>query len=80
MPIFAVLLMPVFVGVLPELLPDVIADVFAFIPTVAMEKVLRISFSGSVALSQVGPSLAIISMYTLILLGVLRWVLQRSDR
>jgi len=80
MPIFAVLLIPVFVGILPGLLPDTVQDIISFIPSVAMEKVLRISFSGSVVLSQVGPALVIISAYTLFLFVVLRWVVQRSDR
>jgi ABC-type Na+ efflux pump permease subunit len=80
MPVFGVLLLPVFVGILPELLPESVLRIFSMIPTVAMEKVLRISFSESVAISQVGPSLGTISIFTLLLLAGVRWKLQRSDR
>ena len=80
MPVFAVLLIPVFIGILPRLLPQTVLDILGFIPTLAMEKVIRTSFSETVAFSQVGPSLAIISVYTLLLFVALRWALQRSDR
>ena len=80
MPVFGLFLIPVFIGILPRLLPERVLDIISFIPTVAMEKVIRISFSESVALSQVGPLLAIISVYIPLLLVGVRWALQRSDR
>jgi ABC-2 type transport system permease protein len=80
MPVFAVLLIPVFIAILPRLLPQKVLDVLALIPTVAMEKVIRTSFSETVAFSQVGLSLAIIAGYALLLFVILRWALQRSDR
>jgi ABC-type Na+ efflux pump permease subunit len=80
MPVFAVLLLPVFIGILPGLLPEGILKIFSLIPTVAMEKVLRTSFSGRFALSQVGLPLLILSFYTILLLAAVRWALQRSDR
>jgi ABC-2 type transport system permease protein len=80
MPIFAVLLIPVFIAILPRLLPQKVLDILAFIPTIAMEKLIRTSFSGTVAFSQIGLSLAIIAGYALLLFVLLRWVLKRSDR
>jgi ABC-2 type transport system permease protein len=80
MPVFAVLLIPVFIAILPRLLPQKVLDILAFIPTIAMEKVVRTSFTRDVALSQVGPSLVIIFVFTLLLFVVIRGALQRSDR
>jgi ABC-2 type transport system permease protein len=80
MPIFAVLLIPVFIAILPRLLSQKVLDILALIPTIAMEKVIRTSFTGSVAFSQVGPSLVIIFIYTLLILVGVRWVVERSDR
>ncbi len=80
MPVFAVLLLPVFIGILPELLPEVILKVFSFVPTVAMEKVIRTSFAGHYVPSQVGLQLLILSVYAVLILAAVRWALQRSDR
>jgi ABC-2 type transport system permease protein len=80
MPVFAVLLIPVFIGILPGLLPETVLDILGLIPTVAMEKVIRTSFTESVTFSQVGPSLAIMAAWTLLFFVLLVWILQRSDR
>ena len=80
MPVFAVLLIPVFIAILPRLLPQKVLDILAFIPTIAMEKVIRTSFSETVAFSQIGLPLAIIAGYALLLFVILRWALQRSDQ
>lgn len=80
MPVFAVLLIPVFIAILPRLLPQKVLDVLAFIPTIAMEKVIRTSFSETVAFSQVGLPMVILSGWTLLLFVFLGWKLQRSDR
>jgi ABC-type Na+ efflux pump permease subunit len=80
MPVFAVFLMPVFVGILPRLLPDNVLNILSFIPTVAMEKVLRISFSETVSSSQVIQPLGTILGCSLLLFIIIRWALQRSDR
>jgi ABC-2 type transport system permease protein len=80
MPVFAVLLIPVFIAILPRLLPQKVLDILAFIPTIAMEKLIRTSFSGTVAFSQIGLSLAIIAGYALLLFVLIRWALQRSNR
>jgi ABC-2 type transport system permease protein len=80
MPVFAVFLIPVFIGILPRLLPERVLDVISFIPTVAMEKVSRISFSENVTLSQVALPLVTILGSSLLLFIVVRWLLKRSDR
>lgn len=80
MPVFAIFLIPVFIGILPRLLPEKVLNVFAFIPTVAMEKVLRISFSESVTSSQVIQPLGTVLGCSLILFVIIRWALQRSVR
>jgi ABC-type Na+ efflux pump permease subunit len=80
MPVFAVLLIPVFIAILPRLLSQKVLDILVLIPTIAMEKVIRTAFTRDVALSQIGPSLASLSVLTLLLFFVLRWALQRSDR
>jgi ABC-2 type transport system permease protein len=80
MPIFAVLLIPVFLAILPQLIPELLLKIFSWIPTVAMERVVRTSFSGNVVLSQVAPQLVLITVYALLLLTLVVRVLRRSDR
>jgi ABC-2 type transport system permease protein len=80
MPVFAVFLIPVFIGILPRLLPDNVLYILSFIPTVAMEKILRIAFSESVSLSQVSQPLLSILGFSLLFFIIIGWALRRSDR
>jgi ABC-type Na+ efflux pump permease subunit len=80
MPVFAVLLIPVFLAILPQLMPESLLEIFSWVPTVAMEEVIRTSFSEKVVISQVAPPLLLISVYALLFFGLVVWILRRSDR
>ena len=74
------LLLPVFLSIMDDLLPARAIAVMNWIPTVALSRVLRVSFSNSAPLAQYGPELAlVISCSTLILVAVV-WIVRRSDR
>jgi ABC-type transport system involved in multi-copper enzyme maturation permease subunit len=75
-----VLLIPVFLSIMKDLIPQGVLQVFQFLPTVALSKVIRVSFSNHAPLQVVGPELALIFGVTFVLLGALAWIVQRSDR
>ena len=75
-----VLLIPVFLSNMKDLIPPGLLQVFQFIPTVALSKVIRASFSNHVSLTDVGPELALIFGVTFVLLGGLAWIVQQSDK
>jgi ABC-type transport system involved in multi-copper enzyme maturation permease subunit len=75
-----ILLIPAFLSIMQDLIPQEVRNVFHWIPTVALSKVLRISFSNQSSLASVGPELALIFGVTFVLLTALAWSLRRSDR
>lgn len=75
-----VLLIPVFLSIMTDLIPQGVLQAFQFIPTVALSKVIRVSFSNHASLRTVGPELALIFGVTFVLLGALAWIIQRSDK
>lgn len=74
------LLIPVFLTILDDLLPVSVQRVIYYIPTVALSRVLRISFSDQLLQGNLVPDLAIILGSTLVLLVAVAWVVGRSDR
>ena len=75
-----ILLIPVFLSIMKDLIPQEVLNVFQWIPTVALSKVLRISFSNQSSLASVGPELALLFGVTFVLLTALVWSVRRSDR
>jgi ABC-2 type transport system permease protein len=78
--LFALLLMPVFLGMLKPGLPAFLSTVTPWIPSAALEKLFRISFSGSVRLDQALSNLAILVGSALLFLAAVAWIVRRSDR
>jgi ABC-2 type transport system permease protein len=74
------LMIPVFLFIMKDLIPAGVLQVLAWIPTVALSKVLRVSFSNQSSLALVGPELALIFIVTFVLLTALAWSLRRQDR
>lgn len=74
------LLMPVFLSVLAELLPEVVRPIIEWVPTVALSRAFRASFSDTAPLAQVGPELALVAGCGMLVLVVVAWVVRRSDR
>jgi len=75
-----ILMIPVFLYIMKDLIPAGVLQVFSWIPTVALSKVLRVSFSNQSSLALVGPELALIFSVTFVLLTALVWSLRRSER
>jgi ABC-type transport system involved in multi-copper enzyme maturation permease subunit len=75
-----ILLIPVFLSIMKDLIPASVLQVFAWIPTVALSKVLRVSFSNQSSLVSVGTELVYIYSVTFVLLTALAWSIRRSDR
>jgi hypothetical protein len=78
--IFIPLLLPLFLSIMSAILPKTLIDVFSWLPTVALDKVFRISFSAHASLAQFGPQLLLVACYAVMLFALVVWVLRRSDR
>jgi len=74
------LLMPVFLSVMVDLLPTGVIAVLFWVPTVALSRVLRVSFSDSAPLADFGPELALIAGCAALILAAVTWAVRRSDR
>jgi ABC-2 type transport system permease protein len=74
------LLVPVFLSIMTDLLPADLITALGWIPTVALSKVLRISFSDSAPLAQFGPELAIVIGWSALILFAVAWLVRRSDK
>jgi ABC-2 type transport system permease protein len=74
------LLIPVFLSIMTEILPTGLITALNWIPTVALSKVLRLSFSESAPLAQFGPDLAIVLGWSAPILVAVAWVVRRSDK
>jgi ABC-type Na+ efflux pump permease subunit len=75
-----ILLIPVFLSIMKDLIPETVLKVFQWIPTIALSKVLRVSFSNQSSLASVGPELALMFGSTFVLLTWLAWSVRRSDK
>jgi ABC-2 type transport system permease protein len=78
--LFALLLMPVFLSMLKPSLPAFLSTVMPWIPSAALDKLFRISFSGGVSLDQALSNLGILVGSALLLLSAVAWIVRRSDR
>lgn len=78
--IFIVLLTPLFLGLAGSNQPELLSAITPWVPTVALSKVLRISFSRSVPLGDVLTNLAVVVGSAVLLLTAVVWVVRRSDR
>jgi ABC-2 type transport system permease protein len=71
---------PMFLSIMEDIIPTSIMTVIHFIPTVALAKIFRVSFSGTTSFSLFGPELAIVLTGTLIIFVAVFWIIRRSDR
>ena len=78
--VFPPLILPVFLAGLDPILPEVVRAVIRWVPTVALAKVLRISFSSGAPLAQFAPELALMFGFAGLVLAAVVWVVRRSDR
>jgi ABC-2 type transport system permease protein len=78
--LFIPLLLPVFLSVMSDILPKTLIDILSWLPTVALDRLFRISFSAHAPLTQFGPQLLLVVCYAVLLFALVVWVLRRSDR
>ncbi len=78
--LMAALLMPFFLWVMSELLPDTIASAVRWAPAAALARALRVACWSSAAPSEYGPPLALVAGSGLLVLAVVAWLVRRTDR
>jgi ABC-2 type transport system permease protein len=79
--ILILLIMPVFLEqTIGGRLPEAIAAIFPWLPSVAMAKLVRISLANSLVLDQVALNLGIMLGFTALMLGAVVWRIRGMDR
>jgi len=79
--ILILLIMPVFLEqTIGGHLPEAIAAIFPWLPSVAMAKLVRISLANSLVLDQVALNLGIMLGFTALMLGAVVWRIRGMDR
>jgi ABC-2 type transport system permease protein len=77
---FIPLLAPVLLSVLDDVLPAGLVTAFRLVPTVALSRVLRVSFSDRAPVVQFAPELVLVAGCAVLVLAAVAWVVRRSDR
>lgn len=78
--LFAGLIIPVFLTILTDLLPGGLTRVLSWLPTVAIAKTFRASFSDSAPYEAFVPGLVLNLGSALLLLAAVIWILRRQDQ
>jgi len=74
------LCVPMFLSLMDDILPSAVMTVLHCLPTVALMKLFRISFSDDASIAVFGPELALVLVSVGTVLGAVVWVVRRSDR
>jgi len=74
------LIIPVGLGVLRDLLPEGVAGVIRWMPTVALARAFKAALSANAPLAEFGPELALIAGCAVLVLIAVAWIVRRSDR
>jgi hypothetical protein len=74
------LMLPLFLSWMRGLIPDPVLEFLQWIPTVALGKIFRVSFSENALLSSFGVELALVVGCALVIMIAVGWLLRRSDR
>ena len=77
--IFIPLLLPLFLSIMENLLPENFFSIIRWIPTVALSRAIRASFSDRTPLSTFGPELALVLGVAFFTLMAVVWILRRSE-
>ena len=80
MGIFTLILGPVFLNAIEPILPEVVQAVFDWVPTVALAKAFRFSFSRGVAPLEIAANLGLAAGSVLLVFAVIVYKVYRSDR
>jgi ABC-2 type transport system permease protein len=77
--IYQPLLLPVFLVIIADILPQPLLTAFEWIPTVAWSTALQVSFAESTPVNSYALPLALLIASTLVLLAATTWFVQRSE-
>jgi ABC-type Na+ efflux pump permease subunit len=80
MPLFAVLLIPVFLTFMRDILPTALRAVLPLVPTVALAQAFQVTFAKQAPASAFLPELAYAAGWAVLLLAGVAWVVRRADR
>ena len=75
-----VLMLPLFLAIMKDLLPPAATTIMTWIPTVAISRVLRGSFSKDLASTAFGLELLVVAACTAAVMAGVAWTVRRSDR
>jgi ABC-2 type transport system permease protein len=75
-----VLMLPLFLAIMKDLLPPVAGAIFDWIPTVALSRVLRGSFSRDLASMAFSLELLVVAACTAAVMACVAWTVRRADR
>ena len=75
-----VLMLPLFLAIMKDLLPPVAGIIFDWIPTVALSRVLRGSFSRDLATMAFSLELLVVAACTAAVMAAVVWTVRRADR
>jgi ABC-2 type transport system permease protein len=74
------LILPVFLSLLTDILPGGVIAALGWIPTVALAKVFRVSFTEHAPLPDFGPELGLVVGATVLILAVVVLIIRRMDQ
>jgi ABC-type multidrug transport system permease subunit len=80
MPLFAVLLIPVFLTFAPDIVPEAVRAVLPLVPTSAVARAFKVAFAQTAPASAFAPQLAYVTGWAVLLLAGVAWVVRRADR
>jgi ABC-2 type transport system permease protein len=72
--------LPMFLSMMEDIIPAGIMTMIHLIPTVALAKIFRISFSDHISFGVLGPEAAIVMASIVLVLAGEIWMIRRSDR
>jgi hypothetical protein len=75
-----VLMLPLFLAIMKDLLPPVAGAIFDWIPTVALARVLRGSFSKDLASMAFSLEILVVAACTAAVMAGVAWTVRRADR
>ena len=76
----ALLLVPVFLAIMTDILPQTVLTVLDWIPSVALSKAFWLACSTSAPLVDYGWRLGYVLLWALGMLAAVAWLVRRSDR
>jgi ABC-2 type transport system permease protein len=74
------LAIPMFLSLMDDLLPETLVLIFKWIPTTAIFRVFRVSFSDQAAFMSWAPGLIWALTWSVLVLAILAWLIRRMDR